>query len=78
MKETYFVINNSDGDTTVTELTKEQLLKAIQEHYWGDKEIFAELPKNNDTNYWGENILIIKGKVVTPVPEQVVTKYNIE
>lgn len=61
-----------------TELTKEQLLKAIQEHYWGDKEIFETLPKDTDTNYWGENILIIKGKVVTPVPEQVVTKYNID
>jgi len=78
MKETYFVISNSDGDTTVTEFTKEQLLKAIQENYWGERPPFAGLPKDEDTNYWGDNILIIKGKVVCPVPEQVVTKYNIE
>lgn len=78
MNETYFVINNSDGDTTVTELTKEQLLKAIQEEYWGRKELFTKLPKDLDTNYWGDGILIIKGKIVTPIPEQVITKYNIE
>ena len=78
MNETYFVINNSDGDTTITELTKEQLLKAIQENYWGKKGIFNTLPKDLDTNYWGENILIIKGRVVEPKPEQVITKYNIE
>ena len=78
MNETYFVINNSDGDTTITELTKEQLLKALKENYWGKKGTFDKLPKENDTNYWGENILIIKGKVVSPVPEQVVTKYNID
>jgi len=78
MNETYFVINNSDGDTTVTELTKEQLLKAIQENYWGDRVTFDKLPKDNDTNYWGEGLLIIKGRIVTPKPEQVITKYNIE
>jgi hypothetical protein len=77
MNETYFVISNSDGDTTITELTKEQLLKAIKENYWGTKGILDKCP-DDDTNYWGENILIIKGKIVTPVPEQVVTRYNID
>lgn len=78
MDEKYFVISNSDGDTTVTVLTKEQLLKALKENYWGNKEIFETVPNDLDTNYWGEGIVIIKGKVVTPKAEQVVTKYNIE
>lgn len=78
MKETYFVINNSDGDTTVSEFTKETLLKAIQENYWGNKEILKSIPVNDDTNYWGEGLLIIKGSVVVPTPKQVITKYDIE
>jgi len=40
MEETYFVISNSDGNTTVTKLTKEQLLEAINENYWGKILIF--------------------------------------
>jgi len=77
MNETYFVIYNSDGETTVSELTKEQLLKAIQENHWGHMGILGSCP-SEDTNYWGENILIIKGKVVTPQPKEVITKYDVE
>lgn len=79
MKETYYIISNSDGDTTVEQVDKETLLKRIEENYYGShKGILEKIPTNNDTNYWGENILIIKGKIVTPTPEQVVTKYDIE
>ena len=81
MNEKYYVIRNSDGDTTVDEFTKEQLLKAIQENYWGtngSEDILTELPENTDTNYWGEGLLIIKGSVVVPTPKQIVTKYDIE
>ena len=77
MEENYFIICNSDGDTTVTEMTKDELLRAIEEEYWGDRVSLADVPRN-DTNYWGESILIIKGKIVTPQPEQVVTKYKID
>jgi hypothetical protein len=79
MKETYFVISNSDGDTHVEELTKEKLLERIEEGYYGSgRGILKKIPENTDTNYWGENILIIKGQIVAPTAEEVVTKYNIE
>lgn len=79
MKEQYFIISNSDGDTTVDVVDKETLLERIDDGYYGnDRKPFKELPKENDTNYWSDGILIIKGKVVSPVAEQVVTKYNIE
>lgn len=79
MKELYFIISNSDGDTYVEAVEKEILLERIEEGYYGsNKGVLKELPKENDTNYWGENILVIKGKVVSPVAEQVVTKYDIE
>jgi hypothetical protein len=76
MKETYFVIRNSDGDTTVRTYTKEELLNEISEGDFGDalSQIF-----DSDTNYWREGVaLIIKGEIVTPKAEQVVTKYNID
>lgn len=76
MNETYFVICNSDGDTTVRELSKEQLLRDINDGEYGD--VLAKFPENPDTNYWGEGVLIIKGKLVCPKVEQVVTKFSIE
>jgi len=78
MKETYFVIHNSEGDTTVEEISKETLLERIEERYWGNVNFLDSIPKDNDTNYWGENTIIIKGRIVTPNAEQIVTRYNIE
>ena len=77
MEEKYFVIHNGEGDTTVREYTKEQLLAEIEENAWGDA-IPIEKIVDADTNYWGGDILIIKGKIVTPKPKEVVTKYEVE
>lgn len=76
MKEIYYIISNSDGDTTVRAVTKEELLRDLNDGEY--KNVFTEFPNNPDTNYWGEDVLIIKGKMVSPKPEHVVTKYNIE
>ena len=76
--EKYFIISNSDGDTTVDVVDKETLLERIKEEYYGDREVFTEMPSDNDTNYWGEGILVIKGKVVSPKPVQVITDFEIE
>jgi hypothetical protein len=76
MEGTYFVIRNSDGETTVRIISKEQLLEDIENGEFGD--VLTEIPENSDTNYWGESVLIIKGKLVVPIAEQVVTKYSIE
>ena len=78
MEETYFVIHNGDGDTIVQQFTKKELLDAINENYWGsDIDYLSQIPQNNDTNYWGSDALIIKGSIVTPKAERVITKYNI-
>jgi hypothetical protein len=78
MNETYFVIRNSDGDTTVREYTKEELLREFEDYGIRKSDVLTELPENKDTNYWGEGILIIKGKMVSPIAEEVITKYNID
>lgn len=76
MNETYFVIRNSDGDTTVREVSRQQLLKDLEDGEFGD--VLKKIPENPDTNYWGEGVLIIKGKIAVPKAEQVITKYNID
>jgi hypothetical protein len=76
MEENYFIIRNGDGDTTVRVVTKKELLRELQDGEYG--KVFTELPNEPDTNYWGEGVLIIKGKLVSPKAEQVITKYNIE
>jgi hypothetical protein len=79
MKETYFVIRNSDGDTTVNAVSKEELLKQIEDGEFGKegKNIVSSIPDHN-TNYWGDGVIIIKGKMVVPRGEFVITKFNIE
>ena len=78
--DSYFVISNSYGETTVRQYTKEELLQRITTedgaHYWGNAEFMKEI-KEPDTNYWQGNILIIKGAVVVPKPKQVITEYEI-
>ena len=68
MKEQYFLIINSEGDTTVEAMDKEELLKRLEDgDYGSERKCLTEIPKDYlDTNYWGETMLIIKGKVVTP------------
>jgi len=76
--ENYFVITNSDGDTHVSQITKEDLLEKLNENYWGSRVFFDKMPKDSDTNYWGDSVLIIKGEIVAPSEEKVVTQYKID
>jgi len=75
----YFIIQNSDGDTTVQQVPKEELARRLTPDKNGDNSYgsdgFLEEIKEDDTNYWGENILIIKGDIVSPKPKDVVKSY---
>ena len=77
----YFVIYNGDGDTTVSQLSKEELVSRITpdedgEGYYG-KVGFLKSIEEKDTNYWGDNILIIKGEIVIPEPKNVIKSFDI-
>ena len=79
--EKYYLIYNSDGDTFVCEMTEENIQKHLDEQLECKEERragFLDGISNNDTNYWGNNELIIKGKIVTPKAKAVVTKMEIE
>ncbi len=76
--ETYFVITAGDGDTYIKQYTKDELLKALAEEYWGDNTVFLDLTHSMDPDYWPENgMLIIKGEIVAPTPKDVVTAWDI-
>ena len=73
----YFVIRNSDGNTTVRHITEEQLIKALDEEYWGKVEYLSKMPNSIDTNYWGNSVLIIQGNIAVPQAEEVIIKHRI-
>jgi len=69
--ENYFVITNSEGDTTVNMRTKTQLLDELDNGDYGEDPIFLDKIPQGDTNYWGESrYLIIKGELITPTIKQ--------
>ena len=76
--ENYFIINNSDGDTTVRLISKEQLLRDLDAGDYGTDPQFLDNIPESETNYWGEEkYLIIKGSIVTPKAKEVITKHEI-
>ena len=76
MKDKYYVIRNSDGDVSITEKSKVQLLEDIDEYTkFIDEEMFVT---RGDTNYWDDAIMIIKGKIVVPTPKTIVETYEVE
>ena len=83
MEEKYFIISNSDGDTSVTQMNRDELLEALQNDegeegtsYWGAVDFIDNLDEG-DTNCWGGDILIIKGNILVPTPKKVVTSYDL-
>ena len=74
----YFVIHPSDGETSITPFTKEELLELIKEDYWGPNKDWLNSTHNNNTNYWGDDgMLVIKGEIVQPEPKEVTIEYDI-
>lgn len=65
--EKYFVISCLNDDPTVESISLEELSKRIDDDYWGGVEIVDKMPHDQDMNYWGESILIIKGEIFNPI-----------
>lgn len=76
-EDKYFLIYNSDGDTYVREYSKEALETELNLEESGLDE-FMEKLISTDTNYWGNENLLIKGKIITPEEKEVITKRVVE
>jgi hypothetical protein len=78
MEDKYFMIYNYDGDTKVREYTKKQLEQELEkEEFYNSNKNFLTKISDPDTNYWGENPIIIKGQIVVPKIIEKVTKYEL-
>ncbi len=78
MEDKYYIIHRGEDSTSVSEVSKEELLNRIDpsDQYYGDVG-FLDSITDTDVDYWGDNILIIKGSIVTPTEKKIVTKYDI-
>jgi len=76
--EKYFVIqSNDDGGVYINEYSdEEELLKDVMEHMECNVAYCAKIPNWSSMN-WSNEAIIIKGRIVTPQPKEVVTKYEI-
>ena len=78
----YFVIHNSEGDAYVESISEAELIERLNpdengDFYYGKGSYLNEISET-DTNYWGCNILIIKGEIVTPKVTEVIKKITIK
>ena len=76
--EVYYVIyQNEDSMGVYGPYSKEQVLKAINEGWYGNIPVLNELPTFYDGNLEKQGIVIIRGDVVVPQAVEVVTKYEL-
>jgi len=81
----YFLICNSDGDVSIYEYSKEQLIAEITPDesgdsnlgYVGDIKFLDHMPRDLQQLGDGEYV-IIKGEVVVPEAVKVVTQFEIK
>lgn len=85
MNKEYIVIsvNGEDWEARIKYYTKEELNKWLKELQEGGEMEYTEFLKQGDDTIIDNpdgnvQYMIIKGKVVTPIEKEVVTKYEIE
>ncbi len=72
----YYLIRNSDGDVYVTAYTKKEIQEELDSGELNSR--FLDSLPDSDTNYWGENtVLLIKGEIVVPEPKEVTIKHEL-
>ncbi len=79
----YIVINRSVDGFYTSYLTKEKLKERLSSYQWGDKVKFlSELPDGAPDEWLIDDgqvqLIIIKGEIIVPLPEQVVTSYKLD
>lgn len=73
----YFVLHfTEDGEVHFDEMPAEQLTERLSDEYWGNCPIITKLDKRGADYTVG--IMIIKGKIVSPQPIDVVKSWSVE
>lgn len=76
-EDNYIVIYTGDH-IGIEQMGRTELLRRLDENYYGPRECSRVLPKDRDPMYWGKSLTIIKGKIVQPQGKKVVQQYDIE
>ena len=80
MEETYFWMSSGEDGTSITPLTKKELLERLEEENSDGQEFLSEIP-DEDKGCWRahENaVVIIKGRIIVPRAVEKVTKLEID
>lgn len=79
MSDKYYVLYNSDGDIIIHEITKEELLKRINDgEYYGSSKYNLVSEIDTDLTASLDGLLIIKGKSIKPYEVLKVTELDVE
>ncbi len=78
MSDKYYVLTNSDGDVSIEELTKEELLERINEEYYGNPKFNLVSKIDSDLTAYLDGLIIIKGKCIIPHEVMTVTEFGID
>lgn len=76
-REYFIMMCGENGDVRINHLTKTELLKRIEEKYYGDHLEFVDYIPDSDPQSWGTSVIIIKGNIVVPQPITKVVKFTI-
>lgn len=73
----YTVIwTSEDGDVRAEVMSENELLKRLNERYWGDVEIRTADSLDDDGDLrQRKGLIILKGEPIVPTTKQVVTEY---
>lgn len=74
----YAVIHSGEGDVTVKFLVESELLKHLNENYWGQDRVFTSKDLVGGLNLTERSgLLILRGEVVIPTPEKIVERWKL-
>lgn len=75
----YLVINATNSGLKVEQIDRETLERRLNEDWYGERVQFLSAPPERVFGAWPEDaILIIKGEIVTPTAQEVVTRYVVD
>lgn len=77
----YFLVRASDGEASIEQLSGEELRDKFLETEDDGAELdgrlaFKKVP-TEDSNYWGDRFLIVKGSIVVPKETKVVKEWRL-
>lgn len=75
MDQIILISAGPDG-TSIDIMSEEELLNRLNDEYYGEKRRFAKPGEKIDFDSF-DGLIVIKGQIVRPKPEKVITKFKL-